>query len=311
MDKDNIIKQFAAVGLKAELSKAPFVRGINMEDIFQMDIRREIAGVARSEYFLIWPGAEDNIFHVAAKDKEHSQLVVTIKEPQRDFWERLNEFEQREIKKLGIKVWLDKRGRGTTIAKKKDEARVGELWDFGPDGWYQKNRTPRDIRHFLLGKDERQLFMCRLPKAATSVKEARESLKAPEVITAEGKSPGKTLRQGEWFLLNMTKDEEANVKNYLKSSLAVIHKKANVGQFAGRRGGKPHIVDELITISAPVLSHGFSVQGRPNVFIRGHLKHPDHETIKLGKWRKVILNAERTAAAERGGGAFFGGTWID
>jgi hypothetical protein len=303
ISKDTLLKAFTSIGLKLEFSKTPIARTRDAEDVFGLDIRRKISGNARTEYFLMWLGHEDNKINVAATDAKLSQLVLSIKEPSRTFWSRYSDSEQKQIKKLGLKAWI--------AAAQKRTTRKFVMKDFGSDGFYEQMTTPANQRHYLMGRDERQLFMCQLPKAATSVKAAMESLKAPTVILAEGKQLGKTLRQGEWFLLNPTPEETEVLKKYLKSSLAVIHKKASVGQFAGRAAGKPHVAEELIAIpdAEAVLSHGFRVRPRSTVFIRGALRHSDHETLKLGDWRKVILNAEPQAAGGTVG--FAGSTWID
>jgi hypothetical protein len=318
MNREALKDIFASTGLVLEFAKEPFARGDNAKDIFGLDIKRRVKGVARSEYFSMWPGHEENIIHIAATDSKICQLVLTIKEPQREFEIIVQPFQYKKFLSRGASWLVDwiaetkptvlGRNNGTRFPS----TRAATFDDFRWDGrqLWVKTRTPSAVRHFLMGVDERQLFMCQLPRPASSVKQAMESLKSPTVILAEGKQLGRTLRQGEWFLLNPTSDEEAVLKSYLKGTLAVVHKKANVGQYAGRRSGKPHVAEELVEIrdAEQVLEHGFRVRSRPAVFIRGALRHPDHETLKLGAWRKVILNNE---AGNVGSAASFGGGWID
>lgn len=315
-NKDNLVKQFRDAGLVLEMAKEPFARGANATAVFGMDIRRRFGNNTRSEYFIMWPGDEENIVNIAAVDKKIHQLVLTVKEPEREFEQLVQPLAYRaHIKKYGSH-WLDKwieetkpvvprRGRSdqNRSATKSDFViRSGDL--------FVKTRTANAIRHFLLGVDERQLFIAQLQHGATSVKQAMESLKAPTVILAEGKQLGRTYRQGEWFFLNLTKEEKEELSTYLKRSLKIIHKKANIGRFAGRSMGKPHIVDELIVLKARAASpeYNWPVRRRDDVFVRGAVRHPDHETLKIGDWRKVILNNERNNAAAA---ASFGGTWID
>lgn len=318
MNRDTLQQTFEDTGLTLEFAKEPFARGDNAKDIFGLDIRRRIKGNARSEFFLCWPGHEENVIHIAATDPKISQLVLTIKEPQRDFEQLVQPMQYRKFLSQGanwLNAWIEAT-RPTVLGRNNGTrfpgTRSATFDDFRFDGrqLWAKTRTPANVHHFLMGVDERQLFMCQLPRPASSVKQAMDSLKSPTVILAEGKQLGRTLRQGEWFLLNPTSEEEAVLKSYLKGSLAVVHRKANVGQYAGRRSGKPHVADELVQIrdAEQVLENGFRVRSRPAVFIRGALRHPDHETLKLGAWRKVILNNE---AGNVGSAASFGGGWID
>lgn len=311
MNTEKLISQFEDVGLKLKVAEKPFAGGRNAEMIFGLDIRRAFNGNARSEYFLCWPGHEDTIVNISATDKKLAQLVLTVKEAEVEFQRIIEEFMYRShIKKYGDKwlsAWIkDTRPRvsvggkhGMRDARPEDFVYIkGTLW--------MNDRTPGNVRHFLIGRDERQLFMCQLPKAATSVKAAHDSLKSPTVILAEGKQLGRTYRQGEWFFLNCTKEEEQEIEKYLRSSTKIVYEKVSIGLHAGRRGGKPHVVDELIKLRPRPLEHGFPVRQREEVFVRGAVRHSDHETLKIGSWRKVILNAE-----QNNNNAGLGGTWID
>lgn len=31
------------------------------------------------------------------------------------------------------------------------------------------------------------------------------------------------------------------------------------------------------------------------VYVRGHISHPDHKTIRLDEWRRVLMNTENEA----------------
>ena len=314
MNRETLKQTFKNTGLILEFAKEPFARGENAKDVFGLDIKRRIKGVARTEYFSMWPGHEDNIIHIADTDTKISQLVMTIKEPERDFEVLIQpsayrRFLSQDTNWLNAYIESSKMTiLGRTVGNRRGTARLARFDDFIWDrkDLSVKTRSPSTVRHFLLGVDERQLFMCQLPRPASSVKQAMDNLKSPTVILAEGQQLGKTLRQGEWFLLNPTSEEAATLKAHLKSTLAVVHKKANVGQYAGRATGKPHVVDELVQIrdAEQVLAHGFRTRSRAAVFIRGALRHPDHETLKLGSWRKVILNNEA-------GNPALGGAWID
>lgn len=46
-----------------------------------------------------------------------------------------------------------------------------------------------------------------------------------------------------------------------------------------RPGGQPHVV-------------GYLYRTQNETFARGSVRHPDHETIYLAVWHRVVLNAE-------------------
>lgn len=286
---DNLIKRFNEAGLTLKMAKAPI--GTRSEDVFGLDIRRAFKGNARSEFFSMWPGHETNIIQVQDIDKDIGQLVLTVKEQKREFTEEVTAYWILKELKKDSAAWLK--------AHPDCFIRDGKVW--------QKRTTPEGKRHILLGLDERQLFMAQLPRACTSVRQAHESLKAPTLITADGKQRGKTLRQGEWFFLNTTPEEEALIAGGLKRNTLFIKKKIGIGEATGTRQGKPHVADEVLTLPGAPLQHGFPVRSRPEVFVRGNVKHPDHETVRFSSWRKVLRNNEPVAS----NGNIGGGTWID
>ena len=66
--------------------------------------------------------------------------------------------------------------------------------------WVRRSTDARK-RHFLVGRDERQLFMCRLPRACTTVAEAHAALRVPEAKMEARSVLERALRQGEWFFV--------------------------------------------------------------------------------------------------------------
>lgn len=141
-------------------------------------------------------------------------------------------------------------------------------------GW----RLPISGR-YLCGHDEQHWFVAALPfdHRTTTVRGAMEALK-PDIVRREQKRKGvkhrrhrrKTaayIRQGEWFFLPRP----------------MMH----VGDLAVRndqlvRGaGKPHRVEWL-----------YRPEGRDETFVRGAVSHPDHETLRLQVWHRVVQNNE-------------------
>jgi hypothetical protein len=162
--------------------------------------------------------------------------------------------------------------------------------------------TPKSTRKFLAGRDERQLFMCQVKATATTVAQAHQLLKNPTVHTAEGKL-GRAARQGEWFFLPCSDAEIQEIERHIKKSEVAIRKKVRLPS-----PGKPHTAEEYLAMASPKLSHGFSVQLRDNIFVRGKITHADHETVTFSRWRRVLRNMEEGRDGDRGGRM---GTWID
>lgn len=132
---------------------------------------------------------------------------------------------------------------------------------------------------YLCGHDERHWFVASLPsdRRTTTVRGAMEALK-PDIVLREQRRKGvkhrrhrrKTaayVRQGEWFFLPrpMMHVGDLAVRN---SELV-------------RNGGKPHRVQWL-----------YRPAGRDETFVRGAVSHPDHETIHLQVWHRVVQNNE-------------------
>src|SRR5262249_1576274 len=99
-------------------------------------------------------------------------------------------------------------------------------------------------------------------------------------------------RQGEWFFVVPWATEIAEVEKALRGSTLFVRKKASINAFIPRVG-KPHVADELVV-------------AKNAVYVRGDIRHPDHKTMRLPSWRRVVKNRE-----VENGRAPFGGTWID
>ncbi len=75
------------------------------------------------------------------------------------------------------------------------------------------------------------------------------------------------VRQGEWFFLP-------------RPMMHVVELASRNGQLV-RGGGKPHRVEWL-----------YRPQGQDETFVRGAVSHPDHKTIYLQIWHRVVQNNE-------------------
>lgn len=339
---ENLIKAFAKVGLTLTPASRP-INATNTE-IFQLDIKRKKSSDPRSEYFEVWPGHEGNLAVVQASDKDLSQVVLMVKEPRREFFEEVRFFWRFKGQKTREEVLSVVTGIKLPLSndwERLNWARADRDLVYRDGKWWVRHFTTARTRHFLMGRDERQLFMCQLPKPCTSVKEAHESLKAPTLVMYEGQAPGRTIRQGEWFFVNTSDAEQNAIEQGIKTGKIQVLKKVNIGGLFGRRG-KPHTADELIVhrfrrgiekgvgadAGGKVLnkrlarqvaqaneelsalreldSNGKLREQGQSIFVRGSVRHSDHETVKFSKWRRVIRNAERDEGQSQ-----FGGRWID
>ena len=147
-------------------------------------------------------------------------------------------------------------------------------------GW----RLPISGR-FLCGHDERHWFVASLPfgRRTSTVRGAMEALK-PDIVRREQRRKGVKhrrhrrqtaayVRQGEWFFLP-------------RPSMHVGDLAERNGQLA-REGGKPHRVEWI-----------YRPAGRNETFVRGAVSHPDHETIRLQVWHRVVQNNESAPSVE-------------
>jgi hypothetical protein len=172
---------------------------------------------------------------------------------------------------------------------------------------------------FLCGHDEREWFVAAVPGPATNVAQAKLALQPGDVRLAADRA-GLNLRQrmrrhnrafirqGEWFFVpvqNVRADEKFILRN----------------EPISRGGGKPHWVAELYRTGGEVVvvcwkfpngiteseyrcliaenreAKRWSWQKRvrnAGVFARGTVRHPDHATITLRDWHRVLMNTENT-----------------
>ncbi len=178
-------------------------------------------------------------------------------------------------------------------------------------------------RKFLCGHDERHWFVAAVPGQSTArVRDAIQALKPPDVQALEGRLGvrGKDrlrrrttayIRQGEWFFVP-ARDISAPAWKILRDE-----------PISRGNGSKPHLVDELFRkpggqsvwvcqrhpggISAEAYSR--LLQRTPEArrwnwrqmaadviaYVRGRIRHPDHATIRLAGWHRVVMNTEAQA----------------
>jgi hypothetical protein len=186
----------------------------------------------------------------------------------------------------------------------------------------------RDGKHkFLCGHDERHWFVAAVPEDAPvgTVRAAKEALKPAAVHAAQSRAGLKSAarerrknaayrRQGEWFFLPAPA---------LKVHRAFVLRNEPITR---GNGGKPHWCDwcyrmggETVYVCARFpggvtevvhrrlladepTAKGWNwrtMQRNAEVYVRGRVRHADHETIVLHDWHRVVMNTEHRARAMR------------
>jgi hypothetical protein len=178
---------------------------------------------------------------------------------------------------------------------------------------------------FLCGYDERHWFVAAIPESepVSTVADAKIALKPDAVRTREqalGVSRAESfrrrnaafVRQGEWFFI-----PEADLK---VSGLLILRNEP----LSRGNGGKPHWAEECYrsggetvyvsgaypTGLTAVEYHRLPEQERKRnnfrmmqrdaaVHVRGEIWHPDHETVTLKCWHRVLMNTENRSSAMR------------
>lgn len=175
---------------------------------------------------------------------------------------------------------------------------------------------------FLCGHDEREWFIAAVPGNASTVMQAKEALKPAPVRQAQARKGlnarqannrhnAAFRRQGEWFFVPQDKP-------------LVVDPKLILRQEPISRGGgsKPHIVEQIYRTGGEVVyvhqqyPRGLTekqyetlllrrpeakrwswrqMRRNPGVYARGTVRHPDHETIVLHDWCRVLMNEEHQA----------------
>ncbi len=196
----------------------------------------------------------------------------------------------------------------------------------------------RDMRHlllmarqnghkdkFLCGHDERHWFTCAVPgDYVSNVRGAMDALRPDAVRNSPafnelkakdrlGRRNAAFVRQGEWFFVS-------------EADLIVPDKLILRKEPISRGRGKPHWLEEayrtggelvyvcpqkpqglMLSQYQAVLQHNPNAkywnwqQMRRNaiVYARGGVSHPDHATIDLRGWHRVVMNTEGDARAAR------------
>lgn len=127
-----------------------------------------------------------------------------------------------------------------------------------------------DVR-YMLGFDQRHLFVSRVPGAPYRLEQADEALKPAEVVEAERRGL-RVPRQGEWFFVPAP-------EFFCTSDVSV--RKNHALQRPGFRSN-PHVAEEYIEyFSTP--------------YVRGAIRHAEHPVLLLKSWHRLGLSNEFTS----------------
>lgn len=268
----SLTSRFHHAGLPLELRVVPLSADSSAREleIVQIDIAEgalknralRATSVTNLQRFRIYPGHAANALDVLDVDEAQHQLVLRVDEPERVFELHLRRGELPP--------------EGEAIVRKERGAFV------------ISRTTSGTVRHFLCGMDESHLFIAQLPELCDSVRDAHRALRPNALDALEAAAPALALRQGEWFFVPLSGDDEARVDALAKRTYRVAHK-VGIAEAAGiRRIGRPHVAEEVVVLPEPA-----SVEG---VYVRGAVVHPDHRTIVLPAWHRTLPNTERIEA---------------
>ena len=228
----------------------------------------------------------------------------------------------------GIDIRSDKRGEYFDIGVEATDLVEYEVIDIRPRQKHLLLMARRDNgkQKFLCGHDERHWFVCAVPgESVTNVRSAMEALQPLDVRTAVGRRVKRIkdrlrrrnkafVRQGEWFFVPAP-ELSVNPKLVLRNEPISRGNgsKAHLCQFLFRTGGDavyvcghypqgvtPDTYTHLMRTNSEAGGWDWRQMVRDaNVYVRGRVWHPDHRTVVLDGWHRVLMNTERFAPGAR------------
>jgi len=176
---------------------------------------------------------------------------------------------------------------------------------------------------YLVGHDERHWFVAAVPEAARGVSGVataklalQPNLVRDVVERVHPKNPHRRrndayVRQGEWFFVPAPHLVAPPAEVVRDEPLSRGRGRAHVMQFAWRTGGTmvyvnhahPSGISEARIRRLPPKEQrvgGWVPFTRdPEVYATGTVRHPDHATIELQDWHRVLMDTENEAEAMR------------
>jgi hypothetical protein len=223
----------------------------------------------------------------------------------------------------GLDVGADKHGQLFVLRFDPQAAVDYEVVNIRPDIQHLllMARQDGEKHKFLCGQDERHLFVCAVPvQGVTDVRSAMEALQPPEVRQAVAEKVRHShqrlqrrnqafLRQGEWFFLAapelVADPKEIRHREPLSNGRGRAHWCDEVLRVGGVRvrvsrqhpaGLTEEEYNELVTRNPRAKKFGWRWMTRAaTVYARGKVRHPDHHTLWLDGWHRVLMNTEYLA----------------
>jgi hypothetical protein len=187
-------------------------------------------------------------------------------------------------------------------------------------------REDRGNHYFLCGHDEQHWFVAAVPgNDLTSVSAAMEALKPAQVLEAQRRQgvKGKDrqrrknaayVRQGEWFFLPVP-NLHINKKQVLCNEPLSRGEgsKPHWAEFLYRKGGEVVYVCDTYPQGLTWTAYYDLLRRKPRAkawawrrmvrnpvaYVKGAVRHPDHKTIVLHVWHRVVMNTEGQSEAMR------------
>ncbi len=178
---------------------------------------------------------------------------------------------------------------------------------------------------FLCGHDERHWFVAAVPRGpASSVAGAMEALKPVAVQTEQSRRRVRRkhrnsrrnaafVRQGEWFFVPVGDAIIPETTMLQDEPLRRGGGKAHWAEYVVRLGGEAVYVNRRCPNGLRPTEYGALLGRNPKarqwrwqvlrrdarVYAKGCIRHPDHQTIVLPGWHRVVLNRESEAPGMR------------
>lgn len=230
--------------------------------------------------------------------------------------------------RAGIDIRSDAHGEFFDIRLAANGTVEYEVIDLRPEMGHLLLLARREQRKekFLCGHDERHWFVCAVPGASvTGVRSAMEALQPAPVrnevsrVVKRAKNRFRRrneafVRQGEWFFVPAPQ-LTVNPKLVLRNEPISRGRgsKPHMCQYAYRVGGEtvyvcrhrprgvtPTEYTHLLNTNPQAKGWDWRTMRRDaSVYARGRVWHPDHKTIVLDGWYRVLMNTENEAPGAR------------
>ena len=243
---------------------------------------------------------------------------------------QVTEVAERSRRGVGIDVGADRHGEYFDIRLRPANTVAYEVVDLQPSLRHLLLLARRDDsakEKFLCGHDERHWFVCAVPErgGVTGVVKAMEALQPIEVRTVATRTlrhphdrlrrhNAAFIRQGEWFFIpspDVVVNERLVQRNepISRGSGSTPH----LCQSLYRHGGEMVMVCTRYANGLTLEQYQKFVKSRPAaaqwnwramrrnaaVYVCGRVSHPDHKTIVLDGWHRVLMNTESEAPGSR------------